>query len=166
MRISYRHTDNKEYWQKRWQTIEVDQPMSDTTKYPLCFALPAVQQNPNGLILEALERAIGESFRVLKHGGRICASFRADNIQERILDFIRVRETAPARPNKSRPQEMKFHKLNLTSSELHDLFARHGFEIESIVPVQNMPFLYKFRFFRAKQHKEFNEALAGKKDID
>ena len=40
------------------------------------------------------------------------------------------------------------------------LFKNHGFEIENIYPVENMPILYKFSLFRAKSHKIFNENIA------
>jgi hypothetical protein len=36
-------------------------------------------------------------------------------------------------------------------------FIQNGFEVENILPVENMPVLYKFSFFRAKKHKIFNE---------
>ena len=46
--------------------------------------------------------------------------------------------------------------------EFVDLFARVGFEEESVYPVENMPILYKFSFFRAKDQKVFNENSARK----
>ena len=40
--------------------------------------------------------------------------------------------------------------MNLSRSEFKRAFEKAGFIIESIEPVENMPILYKFRFFRAK----------------
>ena len=39
-----------------------------------------------------IEDAIMESWRVLENGGRICASFRADNLQTRITDWVAERK--------------------------------------------------------------------------
>lgn len=35
---------------------------------------------------KGLTRSIAETYRVLEHGGSVCASFRADNIQTRLTD--------------------------------------------------------------------------------
>ena len=100
---------------------------------------------------ENLEKALIETSRVLKKGGRICASFRADNIQELIIDWM----------NKEKINDNKeFHKLNLTKKEFIQLFKRHGIEVKDVYNVQNMPFIYKFKFFRSSHHKEFNENKA------
>ena len=50
--------------------------------------------------------------------------------------------------------------MNLSKNEFLSIFKDNGFEIENIYPVENMPILYKFPFFRAKSHKEFNENIA------
>tara|TARA_B100000900_G_C20503592_1_gene684861 strand:- start:101 stop:877 length:777 start_codon:yes stop_codon:yes gene_type:complete len=100
---------------------------------------------------EKLNKAIIETFRVLKKGGKLCASFRADNIQELIIDWIRKDKNS---------KHKEFHKLNLTKKEFTKIFEDHGFEIENVFNVQNMPFLYKFKFFRSKAHKIFDENKA------
>jgi SAM-dependent methyltransferase len=100
---------------------------------------------------EKLHKSISETFRVLKQGGKLCASFRADNIQELIVDWIR-------KDNKNKHQE--FHKLNLSKKEFSKLFEDNGFSVENIFSVQNMPFLYKFKFFRSTDHKVFDENKA------
>jgi len=100
---------------------------------------------------ENLNKALMETFRILKKGGKICASFRADNIQELIIDWIRKDNT---------DNKKEFHKLNLTKKEFTELFKKHGFEVEDVFSVQNMPFLYKFKFFRSSDHKVFKENKA------
>jgi len=100
---------------------------------------------------ESLQKALIETSRVLKKGGKICASFRADNIQESIIDWM----------NRSKiNNNMQFHKLNLTKKEFIKLFEDNGFCIEDVFSVQNMPFLYKFKFFRSKDHRAFDENKA------
>ena len=94
-----------------------------------------------------------ETSRVLKKDGYICASFRADNIQNRIVDFLR---------SKKNENGKVFHKLNLTRNEFINLFTKNGFIVENIYPVENMPFLYKFSFFRASMQKKFDESLGRK----
>ena len=53
-----------------------------------------------------------------------------------------------------------FHKMNLTRSEFKQVFEKSGFNVASITPVENMPILYKFSFFRARSHKQFDENIA------
>jgi len=105
-----------------------------------------------------LTGAIKESWRVLEPGGKICASFRADNIQTRLTDWL------ASRKNKieANDDSLEFHKLNLTRREFTSVFEKAGFKIDQVFPVENMPILYKFSFFRAQTHKSFNENIARK----
>ena len=104
-----------------------------------------------------LHEAVSETFRVLEKDGLVCASFRADNFQTRLSDWL-VDKTKSRRIDDNHTKI--FHKLNLTKSEFRKLFEDAGFKVEQIRSVQNMPLLYKFRVFRARNHKEFNEKLA------
>jgi SAM-dependent methyltransferase len=104
-----------------------------------------------------MDKAIQETHRVLEKGGSVCASFRADNIQTRLTDWLADRKA------KSKVVETKirsFHKINLTRSEYEQLFTREGFVIDFVGPVENMPILYKFAIFRSTEHKEFDEYKA------
>lgn len=226
MRITYRNTNNKNYWEKRWADIPADLPMENMDVYPAKYAQLAIK-NKDGKILEAgcgagrilrfyhecgydilgidfietavkklkkidgklkvevgdiaslrfesntfdsilafglyhnlehnLDDAIKETYRVLKVGGFICASFRADNVQTRLTDWLADRKVKKSAHQKN---VKVFHKRNLTKSEFSQLFEDAGFEISSISPVENMPILYKFRIFRALKHKTFNENIA------
>lgn len=102
-----------------------------------------------------LSEAISETFRVLKKGGLVCASFRADNIQTRLADWLFEKKAALKSPT---AVPCVFHKMNLTKSEYAALFRKAGFQVETVMPVENMPILYKFRLFRAKGHKRFDES--------
>jgi len=104
-----------------------------------------------------LVTAIRETYRVLEKGGLVCASFRADNIQTRLTDWMTDRKTGK---NGSENKRRVFHKMNLTRSEYERLFNSAGFTVEYIAPVENMPILYKFALFRAVEHKQFNENKA------
>jgi len=121
----------------------------DSFKYLLAFGLYHNLEN-------GLEDAVGETRRVLEKNGKVCASFRADNIQTRLTDWLTNRRSK----NSVNNEPPVFHKMNLTKNEFSSLFNNNGFEIENIYPVENMPILYKFNCFRAKSHKEFNENLA------
>ena len=160
MRITYRWSNNSEYWKKRWDDIPADSPMENTEAYPLKYAQLTLQSR-DGKILEAgcgagrvlryyadrgydivgmdfiegaiqklksidpalnievgditnlryadqsfryvlafglyhnlkdnLHRAIDETYRVLKPGGKVCASFRADNLQTLFTDWLTER---------------------------------------------------------------------------
>lgn len=104
-------------------------------------------------IQEQLDEAISETFRVLEEGGKVCASFRADNICTQFTDWLQSRGKQDYSAN-------IFHKRNLTRSEFINLFISHGFVVEKIYPVENMPILFKFGVFRHKNHKKINESLA------
>jgi 2-polyprenyl-3-methyl-5-hydroxy-6-metoxy-1,4-benzoquinol methylase len=52
MRITYRSKNNKEYWQKRWDDVEVDEKMENANVYPLKYAKIAIDDK-KGRILEA-----------------------------------------------------------------------------------------------------------------
>ena len=106
---------------------------------------------------QGLKPAVAETYRILASGGRVCVSFRADNIQTRLTDWLTERR---ARKSGLQSENKEFHKMNLTRREFEQLFENAGFVIEDVYPVENMPILYKFRFFRAKTHKEFDENRA------
>lgn len=94
---------------------------------------------------------------MLEKGGLVCASFRADNIQTRLTDWLADRKAK----NKGGENKIRsFHKMNLTRSEYEQLFTRAGFVIDFAGPVENMPILYKFAVFRSAEHKQFDENRA------
>ena len=53
-----------------------------------------------------LKKSLNETKRILKKDGILCFSFRADNIQNLILDRL-------LKANKNNTSSLKFHKLNL-----------------------------------------------------
>lgn len=224
MRITYRaHGGSQAYWNKRWQSIDVDRGDYNPEKYPGRYAeevisrvdgrlleagcgngrvlinlhnrgynisgfdfisaavekiksrfpeidvisadilnLPYAENSFSGVMAfglyhslppENIPQALKETHRVLQDDGLLIASIRADNIQNFINDFIENQKIG-LRGKKS------FHKVNLEFEEAAVLFEKSGFVIERIEPIENMPLLYKFRIFRAKTHKKFNETVA------
>lgn len=121
----------------------------ESFKYILAFGLYHNLQ-------EDLEKAVLETKRILKKNGLLCVSFRADNIQTRLTDWLANKTSS----NKNLNQKKVFHKSNLSKTEFSNLFESRGFQIENIYSVENMPILYKFSFFRKKTHKKFNENIA------
>jgi SAM-dependent methyltransferase len=121
-----------------------------TFRYVLAFGLYHNLEN-------GLQKAISETHRVLMNSGVVCASFRADNIQTRLSDWLAERYVkrqvihTPVRA---------FHKINLTYNEYVSLFTSAGFEVLAVYHVENMPLLYKFAFFRSATHKRFDENKA------
>jgi len=225
MRITYRSQHNRDYWEDRWNNVNVDKKMENKDVYPLKYAEMTLNDG-KGNILEAgcgagrivryykdqgweikgidfiasvidklktedpeldvelgditnlrfddgafkylfafglyhnlengLEKALNESARVLETNGKLCASFRADNIQTKLVDYLANKKSE--KQGQSEPQK-QFHKLNLTQTEVLKQISAAGFKVEKIMPVENMPVLYKFEFFRAQRHKVFDENL-------
>lgn len=125
---------------------------SGTFRYVLAFGLYHNLES-------GLDEAIRETGRVLEPGGKVCASFRADNIQTRLTDWLKAHRR---RGNGKIETAKQFHKMNLKRSEFVRLFERARFVVERVFPVENMPILYQFAFFRARSHKVFNESLGRK----
>jgi SAM-dependent methyltransferase len=122
---------------------------ADTFQYVLSFGL--LHNLEYGL-----SKAMQETYRVLQTGGKVCASFRADNVQTRLSDCL----AQSKRRRKNTEAALHFHKRNLTRSEFVALFEDAGFVVEAVYPVENMPLLYRFPMFRAKYHKTFDESRA------
>ena len=115
-------------------------------KYILAFGL---YHNFRNELLPAL----AETSRILKKNGILCASFRADNMQNLILDIV-MEKRQHLKLNESNKY---FHKANFTIRDLTLLFSKTNFEIISVDKEFNMPFLFKFKIFRHLKQKSFNE---------
>ena len=120
-------------------------------KYVLAFGLY------HNFDFAGAKRAVAETHRVLKTGGLVCASFRADNIQTRITDWMAERTK---KRGGQRKEANVFHKMNLSRNEFERLFSQARFDVQNLYPVENMPFLYKFEFFRSTGHQRFDENKA------
>lgn len=64
MRETYRYLDNKSYWEKRWNDIEVDDPMINKNEYPLKYAIETI--NYQDKFQKILEAGCGAG-RILKY---------------------------------------------------------------------------------------------------
>lgn len=225
MRETYRSEDNKTYWTKRWDSIDVDEMMENTEKYPLKYTLEAIShKNENQKILEAgcgagrilsylynknynvvgiefidsavkkikiknpkqqvytmdilktnfndeefdtilafglyhnfqlenFKKSLIETKRILKKNGILCFSFRADNIQNLILDKIKNKKE----------NITKFHKLNLKKKEIEKMLNEENLKVIKNYYVVNMPLLFHFKIFRSVDQKNFNEHVGRKK---
>lgn len=233
MRKTYRQTSVHKYWENRWSAVPIDEPMKNTSVYPLNSSLLALHygnwDKHDIRILEAgcglgrivrffhdrdyeikgvdfsenaigkiktdhpdldvsvenvlalnvrdeifthvlafglyhnfeesdLTRAINETHRILKTNGILCASFRADNINNLLLDKFLNSPLGRHGHRTGNDNTLKiFHKINLSEKELRIIFEDNGFEVLEIKSVVNMPLLYKFSMFRHKEQKEFDE---------
>ena len=52
MRITYRNINNKDYWNNRWEDIPADEPLTNTSAYPLKYSEMLIK-NSESQILEA-----------------------------------------------------------------------------------------------------------------
>ncbi|MBM3993203.1 MAG: class I SAM-dependent methyltransferase [Planctomycetes bacterium] len=101
-----------------------------------------------------LNDALSETRRVLRHSGVLCASFRADNLQNRILDALSDSDGSSAGTH--------FHKMNYTEPEIRRCLSAAGFAVTDLEYVQNMPFLHKLALLRHR-HDRFDEHSARAK---
>jgi hypothetical protein len=92
---------------------------------------------------------------VLRPGGWLCASMRADNLQNRVIDRMSDRGTKES-------DARQFHKANYSRREFKCLLETAGFKVDSFEHVANMSFLYKFALLRHRTHRRFDEHIARK----
>lgn len=95
--------------------------------------------------------ALIETNRILSPTGKLCASFRADNLQNKIIDFLYLKRY------KGKKSKMHYHKTNFTKSDIKVLMNMADFNVLEIESAVNMSFLFKFKFFRTKRQFEFDE---------
>jgi cyclopropane fatty-acyl-phospholipid synthase-like methyltransferase len=103
--------------------------------------------------VEKFKQSLIETRRILKKGGVLCFSFRADNLQNYVLDKIK--------DNKLQKNK-QFHKLNLKKYEIQNILKENNFKIIKNDFVINMPLLFHFKIFRSKNQKQFNEHMGRK----
>ena len=119
-------------------------------KYVLAFGLYHNFQN-NTL------NALNETNRIMMKNGLICASFRADNFQNRVIDIL---YNFNYRGDKS---NQYFHKRNFSKKDLIRIFEKSKFSIIKIEPTVNVSFLFKLKYFRGKVFDEINGRKSGYK---
>lgn len=105
--------------------------------------------------IDEVKKGLCETSRILKKNGILCFSFRADNIQNLILDKIKSKN--------SNSKRRKFHKLNLKEHELKSIINYSNLDIVRKYYVINMPLLFHFKIFRSNKQRCFNEHI-GRRD--
>lgn len=98
-----------------------------------------------------VEKALRETVRVLRPGGALVFSFRADNLQNRLIDRLAEHRQRGAHGCTS------FHKLNCTARELRIMCTNAGLEVSLQGREENMPLLYRFPRLRHRSHRTISE---------
>lgn len=96
-----------------------------------------------------------EVARIMRPDGILCASWRSDNFSNWITDILKDNLRVNARQN-----DRQFHKLNLRRDEIDEMLRDVGFTVVKTVSATNMPFIFRFRIFRAADQKIFVESTA------
>ena len=104
---------------------------------------------------EEVITALNETKRILKDNGNLFFSFRKDNLQNLILDYLKNK--------KNNLDNSNFHKLNLKEDELKKLLNLLNLKIIKKYYIINMPILIYFKIFRSKKQKNFDEHV-GRRD--
>ena len=95
--------------------------------------------------------ALIECSRVLCEGGLLVASFREDNLHNRIVDWSRSEQV-------QEHQVLQFDKYNVTMREAKNLLRHAGFVVERQERATNMPLPFRSRIFRSERGKNFSES--------
>lgn len=119
-------------------------------KYVLAFGL---YHNFQKNLLDALN----ETNRIMLKDGFICASFRADNFQNRVIDLLFDLSYKGDKSNQY------FHKRNFSKKDLIRIFEKSNFSIIKIEPSVNISFLFKLKYFRGKAFDEKTGRKSGYK---
>ena len=99
--------------------------------------------------------ALLETNRILSDSGILCASFRADNIQNRIIDFLYEKRYTGDKSKKF------YHKSNFNKKDIYDVLKKSNFKIDRIEI--NKYVFYKLKMFRSFNQNSFNENLSRNK---
>lgn len=92
---------------------------------------------------EGVERALAETARCLKPGGRFCISMRPNNVE------MRLNELYWAWRNRHRRSAARhFHKLLVGESEFIRLLQQVGLRTEQVHHARNVSLLYRLPFLR------------------
>lgn len=94
--------------------------------------------------------AIGETFRVLQPGGRLCAEFRSDSPHNWMIDRYKGRGK----------HATEFHKWNYRRREARAMLRETGFLIENEYAALNMPLLYHVPYLRHRSQRRSDEHSA------
>jgi SAM-dependent methyltransferase len=92
-----------------------------------------------------IQKSFDETYRVLKHGGKLVASVRFDSVENNIVENIM----------KKKQKEKVFDKFHRCHFSLDDIkkFLGKNMEIEDVYYARNVSFLFKYDFFRTKALK-------------
>jgi SAM-dependent methyltransferase len=105
--------------------------------------------------LADIRKGILETVRCLKNNGHMVVSVRADNLENRLIDYISER------------RGMKgdcFHKWCFSRDEFIEILEQSGLAVEKCELITNVSFLHKFGTFQKR--KNVNEKSARSKGFE
>lgn len=126
MRITLRNKNNKDYWENRWSSIDVDDAMTNQNEYPLKFTINAIKYSDKKQ--KILEAGCGPG-RIVKYLFNLGYDVTG-------IDFI---ETAIDKIKKNNPlikvSTQSILKTNFNDNEFDTILAfglYHNFEIQNV----------------------------------
>lgn len=105
-------------------------------------------------IEEGMERALAETARCLKPGGRFCISMRPDNLEMRLNEWYWRRGGAGSGPR-------SFHRWLVAEDEFRQVLARHGLRTDRLYRARNVSLLYRIPWLRERARAEAERRSRG-----
>lgn len=103
-----------------------------------------------------LERALSETARCTKEGGRFAISMRPNNLEMNLNEWYWL-----WKQRKHRNRERHFHKLLVGEKEFREILEKHGLKTIEVHRARNFSILYRIPWLRGNIEKEVERRAKG-----
>lgn len=96
-----------------------------------------------------LQKSFSETSRVLSSGGRLVASVRCDNIENKLLEWFKNK-------NVTKEECKHFHKWQFNLKDLTAILNKYNLKVQKAYYARNVSFLFQIDCFRSQKLKKKN----------